>query len=52
VEVDRKPERQLTIFEQAGQASLEGRYAAIAASRIQLWLALGWGCRGRRLSRG
>src|ERR1700730_13780633 len=26
--------------------------AAIAASRTPLWPALGWGCRGRRLSTG
>jgi hypothetical protein len=26
--------------------------AAIAASHTQLWLASGWGCRGRRLSKG
>src|SRR5690242_3286130 len=30
----------------------QGGEAAIAASRTRLWLVLGWGCRGRRLSRG
>jgi len=29
-----------------------GTAGAIPASRTRLWLASGWGCRGRRLSRG
>jgi NAD-dependent deacetylase len=32
--------------------SCDGSEVAIAASRTPLWLASGWGCRGRRLSRG
>src|SRR6516165_8490904 len=30
----------------------EPRQRTIAASRTRPWLAAGWGCRGRRLSRG
>src|ERR1700730_6350789 len=30
----------------------EESFSATAASRTRLWLASGWGCRGRRLSRG
>jgi hypothetical protein len=41
----------LTILVQAGQAWVEDRHAATAASRTRPWLPSGWGCRGRRLSR-
>jgi hypothetical protein len=40
---------------QHAEEALMGRHHSrrtIAASRTQLWLASGWGCRDRRLSRG
>src|SRR5450755_2898990 len=36
----------------ARQQAKRQDFSAIAVSRTRLWLLSGWGCRGRRLSRG